>query len=171
MDRLTVSSFVVVSFRFEKILPGVGTSKAKTAKTKTTSKEAATKGSGGDGRNSYGHGPGGDDGTGGDSSNGSGGKGNALLYANDASKTVAEGSIGLGLSLCLALPDAMAPTTQIPWPPLAATDAIRGNETTTAETAAGETDSVVTSAGETSVERGIGLRLGISRPLVVAVRP
>ena len=147
------------------------------SKTKTTSKEAATKGSGGDGRSSNGHGPGGDnggagnggDGSGGDSSNGSGGEGNTLLHANDASKTVAQGSIGLGLSP--ALPDAMAATTQIPWPPLAATDAIRGNETTTAEAPAGETESVVTSAGETSVERGIGLRLGISRPLVVAVRP
>ena len=139
------------------------------SKTKTTCKEAATKGS--DGRSSNGHGPGGDNGGGDNGGDGSGGEGNALLHANDASKTVAEGSIGLGLSLCLALPDAMAATTQIPWPPLAATDAIRGNETTTAEAAAGETDSVVTSAGETSVERGISLRLGISRPLVVAVRP
>ena len=144
-------------------------------KTKTTSKESATKGSGGDGRSSKCHGPGGDnggggnggDGSGDDSSNGSGGEGNALLHANYPT----EGSFGLGLSLCLALPDTMAATTQIPWPPLTATDAIRGNETTTAEAAAGETDSVVTSAGETSVERGIGLRLGIGRPLVVAVRP
>ena len=141
------------------------------SETKTASKEAATNGSGGDGRSSNGHGPGGDDGGSGNGGNRGGGKGDTLLHANDASKTVAEGSIGLGLSLCLALPDAMAATTQIPWPPLAATDAIRGNETTTAETAAGETDSVVTSAGETSVERGIGPRLGISRPLVVAVRP